>query len=214
MAAAPEKKPLDESEVDRFLRLSQKKYFSTRILAKATYIPDMMLGDIDAPITIYVYNSIFGCGYCWGFHLNEWKLIKKEYVDTGKVRLVFRELPLDDRSLGAFMLARCASDDIPKKYFQIIDEFFKSTKKGCSNDCILEIIKRSGMSNKQINFCLKNKELMRNIRKNIDITYNNFGVSGAPTIFINGRKVEGRYKIDKYRRIIEDELERAKSEEN
>ena len=123
------------------------------------------------------------------------------------------ELPLDDRSLGAFMLARCASDDVPKKYFQIIDEFFKSAKKGCSNDCILEIIKRSGMSNKKIDFCLKNKELMRNIRKNIDITYNNFGASGASTIFINGRKVEGRYKIDKYRRIIEDELERAKSEE-
>ena len=81
---------------------------------------DMVVGSDDAPVTIIEYASMT-CPHCADFHLNTYGKLKEAYIDTGKVRLVFREFPLDGLALQASMLARCAG---PKRFFAFIDVLF------------------------------------------------------------------------------------------
>src|SRR5262249_55815019 len=78
---------------------------------------DEIQGQADAPVTIVEYASMT-CPHCSHFHETTYPEMKKKYIDTGKVRFIFREFPLDQLAAGAAMLARCAGKD---KYFPLID---------------------------------------------------------------------------------------------
>ena len=89
-------------------------------LMKPGALPDKVLGSEDAPLTIVEYASMT-CGHCANFHKNTYPHLKKEYVETGKARFVFREFPLDPVASAAFMLARSVPED---KYFEVVDFMF------------------------------------------------------------------------------------------
>ena len=80
-----------------------------------------VLGDKNAPVTIYEFSSL-GCSHCADFHLNTLPKFKQEYIDTGKVKLIFADFPIDAKSMKAAMLARCMPED---KYFDFLSLIFK-----------------------------------------------------------------------------------------
>ena len=96
--------------------------------AKAAIVPveealsEMSMGPDNAPVTMIEYSSL-GCPHCAAFHRDILPKIKKEYIDTGKVRLVYRDFPLGTPALAASMIARCAGRD---KFFGFIEIIYRS----------------------------------------------------------------------------------------
>src|SRR5450830_644053 len=95
----------------------------TADLMKPDALPEMVMGDDKAPVTIIEYASMT-CPHCAHFQETTFPELKKRYIDTGKVRYIFREFPLDSLAAAAFMLARCASETEKSKYFAMIDTMF------------------------------------------------------------------------------------------
>jgi protein-disulfide isomerase len=87
-------------------------------------LPDKVLGDENAPVAVVEYASMT-CGHCANFHKEAYPHLKSEYIETGKVRFIFREFPLDPVAAAAFMLARCAPEE---KYFDIVDLMFEQQR--------------------------------------------------------------------------------------
>ena len=94
------------------------------LLEKPTLLPDMALGPAKAPVTIIEYASM-SCPHCAAFEENVFPMLRSKYIDTGKVRFVFREFPLDIKAAAASMLARCIANDDAGKYFGAVDTLFK-----------------------------------------------------------------------------------------
>ncbi len=185
----------------------QPEYVNVGVLYKEPDIGDKVMGSKDAPVTIVEYASAT-CPHCADFHEHEWPLIKKEYVDTGKVRFIFREFPLDQLALAAFMLARCAPKE---KYFPMLGLIMKNQRVWVKNprEELLKIAKLAGMTEKEFDACLKNQKLANSI---VGISKNanrDFKVESTPTFFINGRKVVGGRPIEEFRKIIDEELKKA-----
>jgi protein-disulfide isomerase len=159
-------------------------------LLKPPSLGDMVLGaDEGAKVTIVEYASAT-CPHCAAFHKGAWKQIKAEYVDTNKIRYVFREFPTNDAALAAFMIARAA----PKEsYFPLIDIFFTTLETWAQNPAegLFNIAKQAGFTQAKFDETLKNEALAKGIMEIRDggVT---FGVEGTPTFFLNGEKFNGR----------------------
>ena len=183
------------------------EHVNTAVLHKEPPIGDMALGSPDAPVTIVEYASAT-CPHCATFHEEVWPQLKKEFVDTGKVRFVFREFPLDQLALAAFMLTRCAGKE---KYFPMLDLVMKNQRTWVKNprEELLKIAKLAGMTEQQFDACLKNEKLAMDIVAMSKDANRLFGVDSTPTFFVNGRRVVGGHSIEEFRRIIDEELKKA-----
>jgi hypothetical protein len=96
-------------------------------LMKPGTLPEMAMGDEKAPVTVIEYASMT-CSHCARFQEATFPELKKRYIDTGKVRYIFREFPLDSLAAAAFMLARCAGKDDKDKYFALVDTLFRQQR--------------------------------------------------------------------------------------
>ena len=159
-------------------------------LLKPPSLGDMALGaDEGAKVTLIEYASAT-CPHCAAFHNKTWKQLKAEYVDTKKIRFIFREFPTNDAALAAFMIARAA----PKEsYFPLMDVFFETLETWASNPAegLLNIAKQAGFSQAKFDETLKNEALAKGIMEIRDGGVK-FGVDGTPTFFLNGEKFTGR----------------------
>ena len=148
---------------------------------------DMAQGDEKAPITIIEYASMT-CPHCAAFHANTYPELKKRYIDTGKVRFIFREFPLDQLALAAFLLARCAG---PDKYFPMIDTLFQQQKEWLIQKPLgplMAIAKQAGMSETAFNECLQNQKLIDGI-EDVRQRAIKLKVESTPSFFINGKQM-------------------------
>ena len=157
------------------------------------------MGKEDAPVTIVEYASLT-CPHCANFHIKFLPEMKKRYIDTGKVRLIFREFPLNDVDLFAYMLARCISSGSSDKYFAIIAVLFEKQEAWAIRQPLpplTSIAKQAGMTDEGIEACSKNKS----VQSAIEWTGENgskLGVESTPTFFINGKKYQGTFEgLDK-----------------
>jgi len=154
-------------------------------------LPDIALGSENAPITIVEYASMT-CTHCAAFHATTFPELKTKYIDTGKVRFILREFPLDPLATAAFMLARCAG---PDKREAMVDLLFAQQKNWAFVDKPIEeltnLLKQTGMSKESFEACLKDKDLFENVNKVRDQAAKQFDVNATPTFFINGRKQNG-----------------------
>jgi protein-disulfide isomerase len=119
---------------------------------------DRLLGNPDAPITIVEYASLT-CPHCAHFANDVLPELKKKWIDTGKVKLVLRDYPLDEPALRAAMIARCAP---PDKFYAYIDTFFALQQRWVTNDwrdALARLVKLGGMSKDEFDNCLKNTDL-------------------------------------------------------
>src|SRR5258707_5448234 len=126
-------------------------------VAKPVSLPDMALGPANAPVTITEYASMT-CPHCAAFNENVFPKIKSEYIDSGKVRYVFREFPLDIKAAAGSMLARCIAKDDSGKYFAVIDMLFRQQNDWVvknTTETLTRIGKQAGLSQQAVEDCLK-----------------------------------------------------------
>ncbi|WP_279481501.1 DsbA family protein [Aureimonas sp. SK2] len=169
-------------------------------------LPDIVVGNADAPVTIVEYASMT-CSHCRDFHVQSYPKIKADYIDTGKAKMILREFPFDPRALGAFMLARCAGDD---KRTAMVGVLFDQQREwaGAENAsaALLKIAQLAGMTQDQFAACLKDTELQGKVVAVQTAGQNEFGVNATPTFFINGDKYSGALSADEMAAVIEKHL--------
>ena len=151
---------------------------------------DHVLGKADAPITIIEYASL-GCPHCADFNAETLPQFKTDWLDTGKAKLIYRDFPLDGRSLAAAMVAQCSGD----RYFAFLDAFYGtqgtwgSAPDGLS--AIKNIAKLGGLSETQVDTCLANKELMNQIYARKQAASKEDGIDSTPAFLVNGKSHSG-----------------------
>ena len=143
------------------------------------------------------------CGHCAGFYATTFPELKSKYIDSGKVRFILREFPLDPLAAAGFMLARCAGDD---KRNAIVDLLFARQKTWAFTDKPLEalaaLLKQTGMSQKTFDACLQNDDLRDKVYKVHDRAAEKFGVTSTPTFFINGKKETGEMTSEALEKLL------------
>jgi protein-disulfide isomerase len=168
-------------------------------------IGDKAIGPADAKVTIVEYASAT-CPHCAKFHTTVFPEIKKEFVETGKVRYIAREFPLDDLALAAFMVARCVPDD---KYFGMLDLIYEQQQTWATQNAreeLLKMAKLAGLSEAQFEECLKNEDLAKGILEIRKDGSEKYGVDATPTLYLNGQKMEGERDIEAFRKAINEAL--------
>jgi protein-disulfide isomerase len=175
-------------------------------------LPDMMMGDAKAPVTVIEYASMT-CSHCAHFQEATFPELKKRYIDTGKVRYILREFPLDPLAEGAAMLARCASQAggglDPNKYFDMVDTLFRQQRAWAVQKPLpplLAIAKQAGFTENSFNDCLSNQKILDGIEAIRQRAADKFKVQSTPTFFINDEKLPGSVSIDEMAKLIEAHL--------
>ena len=165
-------------------------------------LPDLVLGKADAPVTIIEYASMT-CPHCANFHKTTYPALKTKYIDTGKVRFIFREFPLDELAVAASMLARCAGGE---KSITLIDVLFASQDKWAVREPIpvlLQIAKQAGFTEKTFDECLKDQKLYNNILAMRERGSKEYKVESTPTLFVNGKMQKGGVSIEELDKLIQ-----------
>jgi protein-disulfide isomerase len=163
---------------------------------------DRALGKDDAPVTIIEYASMT-CPHCAHFSETTYPELKKRYIDTGKVRFIFREFPLDPLAAGASMLARCADKD---KFFPLIETLFQMQRTWAVEKPIpplMAIAKQAGFTEQSFNACLSDQKMLDQIQAEQKRATDKFGVNSTPTIFVNGKKQVGASSIEDLAKVID-----------
>ena len=163
---------------------------------------DRVLGKDDAPVTIVEYASMT-CPHCAAFHENTYPELKKRYIDTGKVRFIFREFPLDPVAAGASMLARCADKE---QFFPLIETLFQQQRQWAVEKPIpqlMAIAKQAGISEQKFNACLSDQKMLDAMQAEQKRATDKFGVNSTPTIFVNGKKQVGGQSIEDLAKVID-----------
>ena len=177
----------------------------------AEILPDIALGAEDAPLTIYEYAS-FTCGHCANFHSENWPKLKAEYIDTGKVKFIQRDIYFDAVGLWAGILARCGGDD---KYYAVSDMLFDEQKKwlaGSSGDEIAANLRKiglkAGMTEDQMTACWNDTAKVEQLVATFQTNAGADGIEATPTFIIGDEKVQNQ-PWDDLKKIIDDKLAAA-----
>ena len=161
------------------------------------------LGDPAAKVTVVEYASMT-CSHCAAFHEETFTPFKEKYVDTGKVRFIFREFPLDALATSAFMLARCMPED---RYFPVVDILFRQQQNWAFVDdpatALFNVVKQAGFTQESFRACLTNQQILDGVNSVKDRGSNEFGVTSTPTFFINGKKMSGALSLEDMDKEIE-----------
>lgn len=167
-------------------------------------LADVALGPAEAKVTIVEYASMT-CGHCSHFHGEVFPKIKEKYIDTGKVRFIMREFPLDNLAAAASMLARCAPAD---KVYPMIDMLFKTQAEwafvqGNPVPKLFDVVKQAGFTQDSFDKCLTNQKLLDQINAQRTRASEQFGVSATPTFYVNGKKLQGAPTLESFDAMIE-----------
>lgn len=176
---------------------------SCKPLSTEEALKDRVLGDPKAPITIIEYASL-GCPHCAKFHQETLPKIKKNYIDTGKAKLIFRDFPLGGAAYAAAMMARCAP---PARYFQFVDVLFQNQQIWAGSKdpraALARIGKLGGMSQADFDACLNNEALFKGL-KNVQLeAKQKFDVNATPTFIINGEKISGAQPYEVFQKVLD-----------
>ena len=166
---------------------------------------DFVIGDENAPITIIEYSSL-SCNHCASFHNDTLGYLKKEYVDTGKVKIVFRDFPFNYPALLGSMVLRCIPNEVKYDYMNVlfqlqtqwvVNENVKSTQE------IFKIMQSGGMTKLEFDTCINNIDLENEILTGVMAAQNKFNIRSTPSFLINGGLVEGNKPIKEFRQILD-----------
>jgi protein-disulfide isomerase len=174
-------------------------------VAKPGSLPDMALGPANSPVTIVEYASMT-CSHCAAFNEQVFPKLKAAYIDTGKIRYVFREFPLDIKAAAGSMLSRCIAKDDAGKYFAVTDLLFRQ-----QNDWVLKnttetlkrIGKQAGLSGDAVEACLKDQALLDKIAADQKYANDVLKVNSTPTFFVNGEMLKGETSFEEFAKRID-----------
>jgi protein-disulfide isomerase len=173
-------------------------------LMKTTDLSDITLGSPTAKVTVVEYGSMT-CGHCAHFANEIFPDFKKQFIDTGKVRYIFREFPLDNLAAAVSMLARCAGGD---KTMPLVETFYAKQQdwafaQGNPVPKLFDIAKQAGFTQESFDKCLTDQKLLEQITAQRTRASDTFGVSATPTFFINGKRLKEAPTVESFSKVIE-----------
>jgi protein-disulfide isomerase len=174
-------------------------------VAKPVSLPDMAIGPANATVTVTEFASMT-CPHCAAFNAEVFPKIKSAYIDTGKIRYIFREFPLDIKAAAGSMLARCIAKDDAGKYFAVIDMLFKQQNDWVmknTTETLTRIGKQAGLSQQQVEDCLKDQALLDKIAADQKYAAEVLKVDSTPTFFVNGDKIKGETSFEEFQKKID-----------
>lgn len=165
-------------------------------LMKPGPLADLVLGKADAPITCVEYASMT-CGHCANFHNKVFPLLQEKYIDTGKLRFIFREFPLDNLAAAASMLTRCAGATGSDKTFALTKVLYSKQEewafvRGNPVPELFKMARQAGFTQESFDKCLTDQKLLDEINAVRERASKDFAVTSTPTFFINGRRLADR----------------------
>jgi protein-disulfide isomerase len=176
---------------------------SSEGVLKAGDLPDIVIGKPDAKVAIVEYASMT-CPHCAAFHNRVLPQLKAKYIDTGKVRLIYREFPLDKLAMSAAMLARCVGGEGPEP---LIADLFKRQEewavRGDATPKLFEVAKQAGFTKAGFDKCLTDQALYDKILAGRTRASEQFGVSSTPTFFVEGQRLGGGATIADFDKTLE-----------
>ncbi len=179
------------------------------MLEAASPLGDRVLGKADAPVVLIEYASAT-CPHCAEFHETLLPQIKTEYVDTGKVKFIFREFPLDNNALAVFMLVRCLPEE---KFFSTTDIIFKRqqlwAKAPNPGVEITKIMTEMGMDKATFEACLKKEDLAKTLVTYSEKSAKDFDIKGTPALFVNGEYVDGHKDMTDVKKALDNAIAAA-----
>ena len=175
--------------------LAQEAQTTEEQMPEGKILPDIVLGDENAPVTVIEYAS-FTCSHCQAFHEENFPKLKAEYIDTGKVKFIQRDVYFDAVGLWAGILARCGGDD---KYYAVSDMIFDEQKTWLSAKTGEEIAanlrkigSKAGMSAEQMDACWNDQQKVADLVATFQKNATGDGIEGTPTFIIGGDKVQNQ----------------------
>ena len=166
---------------------------------------DFIIGAENAPITIIEYSSL-SCSHCADFHNDTLTDLIKEYVDTEKVRFVFRDFPFNYPALLGSMVLRCIPQEVRYDYMNALFQLQPTWVSGNNDKTIQELYKimqSGGMKKQEFTSCISNKDLEEEILQGVINAQNEYNIRSTPSFLINGILVEGNKTIKEFRQIID-----------
>ncbi|MCH8953074.1 MAG: DsbA family protein [Proteobacteria bacterium] len=166
---------------------------------------DIVLGDDAAPVTVIEYAS-FTCPHCAAFHADTWPRFRAEYVDTGKVRFILREVYFDREGLWASMAARCGG---ASAFYPMADQFMKKQRlwaKAARNNNrgeISKIARLNGLSTAQLDACFSDQDYARALVEAYQRNAADDDVNSTPTFIINGAKHAGNMPFEELAALVD-----------
>jgi len=170
---------------------------------------ERILGRADAPVTLTEYAS-FTCPHCAALHRGALVQIKKEYIDTGRVRLIYRDFPLDQIAEAASMMARCAA---PSRYFPLVQMLYRSqlnwARARNPRAALAQIGRLAGISQKTFDACMSNRALYESIINSRNTASKTKQVRSTPTMFLGDEIIQGELTAARLRAMLDDALAKA-----
>lgn len=165
---------------------------------------ERIMGQADAPITIIEYASLT-CPHCARFHDETLPQIKKDWIETGRARLVYRDFPLDGLALRAAALAECLEGD---QYFGFLDALFRGQQRWARAQdpmgALAQLARLAGLDQQTFDACVSDNAKLDTILRERQEGESAFGVNSTPTFIVNGRKVEGALAPKQFEKTLED----------
>jgi protein-disulfide isomerase len=158
---------------------------------------DMSMGEANAKVTVIEYASV-SCSHCAAWNKDVWPAFKAKYVDTGKVRYVFREFitPPPQLAAAGFLLARCAG---PDKYFGVLDQVFHAQEEifrtGDIRTPLVAIAAQAGINEQQFTACVSDEKALNELNARVEKYINQDKITGTPTFVVNGTKLDGEQSL-------------------
>ncbi len=180
-------------------------FYSGSVLAE-TKIKSLNEGNVDAKVTILVYESLT-CGHCADFHKEVYPKLKKDFIDTGLVNIEFRSFPLDLAALNASKIAHCKNDGNSN----LLHFLYENQKKWVQGKTIKEINKHLKelivgnlpFDSTEFESCLANKDIEDHILNDRISGVKKFNIEATPTLIINGKKFDNPHNYKKLKKNIE-----------
>ena len=167
----------------------------------------LILGNENAKVTVKVFSSLT-CPHCASFHGKIFPELKKEYIDTNKVKFEHHSFPLDLAALNAEKILRSVSED--EKKFELLniiyekqDEWAVGSDINKINEYLRKIASDFGVSNKRIDVFVKDEKIQDQILNERIDAQKNYKISSTPTIYINKKKYEGKHNFSQFKKAIE-----------
>ena len=189
--------------ISKFLIIFIFLIFSKYEIIKAKTDDEIFLGNNNAKIVVIEYASMT-CIHCANFHKEVYPKIKENYIDTNKIKFIYRDFPLDKQALFGSVLAKCAPKE---KYFDFVKLILSTQKKWITNDDtfidkLKNIGKLAGLTESKINNCFKDEQIVDNIINIRTFAERKYNISSTPSFIINNKKYSAM-SYENFEKIIE-----------
>lgn len=169
-------------------------------------LEERSLGADDAPVTMIEFSSLT-CPHCADFHAEILPKIKEQYIKSGKLRLVYRDFPLDPLATAAAMLPHCVG---PDRYFGLLEALFRSQSTWARSQEPAKELERlsrfAGLSPAEFQACLNNRDLLEAIQQRANEARNEYNITSTPTFIVNGQKIVGASGFEEFQAVIDEQL--------